>query len=181
MGGVTVHRSEGAASNTRVRGADVRVAEHVASRAAFRAAATIGALALVLGVGCADFEGTVDPTFGLPDVIPDAPTLARDVQPLFDRRCAFGGCHSVATRQAGLVLVRDSAHRALVGRRSLLQGSRTLVVPGDAAASWLMTMISADGDARVGYSRMPLAATPLTPNQIATIARWIDRGAPENE
>jgi hypothetical protein len=149
-----------------------------------RVAGALGRLAIVAVVAvtaCADFEGSVDPTFGLPDVVPDSPTLARDVQPLFDRRCAFGGCHSVATRQAGLVLVRGSSHAALVNRRSQLQADRTLVVPGDASASWLKAMISADHEARMGYSRMPLAATPLTPNQIATIARWIDRGAPENE
>lgn len=174
MGALIVNRSVGIAFDTRATRSTVA---HVANRVA----ATIGSLAIILTVGCADFEGTVAPTFGLPDVIPDAPTLARDVQPLFDRRCAFGGCHSVATRQAGLVLVRGSSHGALVNRPSLLQGSRTLVVPGDTAASWLMTMISTDDDARIGYSRMPLAATPLTPNQIATIARWIDRGAPENE
>jgi hypothetical protein len=142
---------------------------------------TAALLMIVALVACADFEGTVDPTFGLPDLVAESPTLAQDVQPILDRRCAYGGCHSEATRQAGLVLVRGRSHDALVDRPSQLQGARTLVVPGDASASWLMTMIGADDDARDGFSRMPLAATPLTSNQIATIARWIDRGAPENE
>jgi hypothetical protein len=41
-------------------------------------------------------------------------------------------------------------------------------------------MISADDAARQGYSRMPLATQPLTPNQIATIVRWIEQGALRN-
>lgn len=153
----------------------------LAARAARRPASAVALVVMAALAACADFEGSVDPTFGLPDVVPESPTLARDVQPLFDRRCAFGGCHSEATRQAGLVLASGRAHNALVDRRSRLVSDRTLVVPGDASASWLMTMISADDVARDGRPRMPLAATPLTPNQIAMIARWIDRGAPENE
>jgi hypothetical protein len=139
------------------------------------------ALLLACGVGsasCADFEGVVDPAFGLPDVVVDAPTLVRDVQPLLDRRCAFGGCHSVASQQGGLVLVAGASHGALVGVRSRLRPSETLVVPGDASRSWLLTLVAADDAARMGFARMPLAALPLTPNQVATIARWIDRGAP---
>lgn len=141
------------------------------------------AMALVLcaagaSASCADFAGVVDPAFGLPDVVVEAPTLVRDVQPLLDRRCAFGGCHSVASRQAELVLVAGSSHAALVGVRSRLRPGETLVVAGDASRSWLVTLIAEAEAARMGFARMPLAATPLTPNQVATIARWIDRGAP---
>ena len=116
-------------------------------------------------------------TFGLPDVLVEEPSLARDVQPILDKRCAFGGCHSATTRQAGLVLVSGASHGALVGRPARLNPSDTLVIPGAASRSWLMKMVGRDAAARSGVSRMPLAAAPLTANQIATIARWIDRGA----
>ena len=137
------------------------------------ACALVGAMA-----ACVDFEAPEDPTFGLPDIVVDAPTLTHDVQPILDKRCAFGGCHSAATRQSGLVLVAGSSYAALVQRPARLNPGDTLVVPGAASRSWLMKMLGSDPSARFGVSRMPLAAAPLTANQLATIARWIDRGAP---
>lgn len=136
------------------------------------------ALAAVAGMSCAGFDGSLDPTFGLADTVPDAPTLARDVQPILDKRCAFGGCHSAATRQAGLTLVDGASLSALVRRPARLSPGDTLVIPGASSRSWMVRMIGDNAAARGGLSRMPLAAAPLTPNQIATIARWIDRGAP---
>ncbi len=145
-----------------------------------RAGIMIAALLCGLGAACADFEGTLDPAFGLPDVVIQAPTLTRDVQPLLDRRCAYGGCHSAATHQAGLTLVAASARSALVGRPARLSPGDTLVVAGEPGRSWLLRMIGDDNAARGGFSRMPLAASPLTANQRETIARWIARGAPQD-
>lgn len=138
--------------------------------------ATVVSVTLV--TSCADFEGTVDPAFGLPDVVVESPTLARDIQPIFDRRCAFGGCHSVATRQGGLVLVASASRAALVGRPARLSAGDTIVVPGVASRSWLVRILADDPGPRNGVSRMPLAAPALTDNQRTTIARWIDHGAP---
>jgi hypothetical protein len=126
---------------------------------------------------CADFSGSSDAAHGLPDAAVVTPDFDRDVQPLIERRCAIGGCHTPRSRQAGLVLVRDSAWDALVGRPSRLRGGEILVRAGDAANSWLLVMIDADAARRGGLSRMPLASGPLTPNQITTIANWIDQGA----
>ena len=136
-------------------------------------------LAASLAAACADFGGSLDPTFGLPDVVVAAPTLARDIQPLLDRRCAFGGCHSEASQQGGLVLVAGASYGALVGRRSSLRPGETLVVAGDSARSWLLAMLGDDEGRRAGFSRMPLAATPLTANQLTTISRWVALGAPQ--
>lgn len=140
---------------------------------------SLGTFALAaICAACADFSGSTDPTFGLPDVVVTAPTLAKDIQPILDKRCAFGGCHSVATHQGGLTLVAGSSYEALVGRKSTLRSSQTLVVAGDTTRSWLLVMLGADDARRGGLSRMPLAASPLTPNQLATVARWIASGAP---
>lgn len=128
---------------------------------------------------CADFQGTVDPTYGLPGLVVANPTLTRDVQPIFDRRCAFGGCHSAATRQAGLDLSAGASRAALVGRPSSLRSAQALVVAGDTSRSWLLTMLGGDAARRGGVARMPLAAAPLTQNQLATIANWIAAGAPQ--
>jgi hypothetical protein len=55
-----------------------------------------------------------------------------------------------------------------------------LVKPGSADQSYLVHTIEPDSSRRGGFPRMPLAATPLTANQIATIVNWINRGAARN-
>src|SRR5688500_9227614 len=65
--------------------------------------------ALMMGIavawGCADFEATVDPTGGLPDVEVTNPSFANDIQPIFTKRCSIGGCHSLGSARGDLVLV----------------------------------------------------------------------------
>lgn len=132
---------------------------------------------LVFALSCADFEGAVDPTHGFPDTVVATPVFSRDIAPLFERRCALGGCHTPQSEQAGLVLTPDLAYDDLVGVPSRLRPTEIRVRPGDAPGSWLMAMIGDDQAARGGFSRMPLGSGPLTPNQIATIANWINQGA----
>lgn len=155
---------------------DMQLAERTAGSG--RAPRWALVIVAALAPACADFEGTVDPAFGLPDRVVEAPTLSRDIQPIFDRRCAFGGCHSAATRQGGLSLVAGASHAALVGRPARLSAGDTIVVPGASSRSWLVRILADDPGPRNGVSRMPLAAPALTANQRLTIARWIDRGAP---
>ena len=151
----------------------------VATRA--RTVASFGAFAAVFtALGCADFETPVDPTGGAPDTLVEMPSFSANVAPIFDKRCAAGGCHSMATHQAGLVLEPSEAYASLVGVSSTLQPSLKRVTPFEPSQSWLVTMISADDAARQGISRMPLATYPLTDNQIATIVRWIEQGALRN-
>ena len=126
---------------------------------------------------CSDFTGSEDPTGGLPDEAVAEPAFARDVQPIFVKRCAIGGCHSLGRQQAGLVLTVDSAYAALVDRPSTLRPGAVRVRPFHADSSWLIDMVGPDATRRGGISRMPLASTPLTPNQIATLVNWIDQGA----
>jgi hypothetical protein len=140
--------------------------------------AAMGMVAFTLG--CADFDMTVDPTGGAPDVLVATPSFSANVVPIFGQRCATGGCHSVATHQAGLTLTPDRAYDAIVGVASSLNPSLDRVTPLRPDSSWLVTMISADDAARRGRSRMPLATQPLTTNQIATIVRWIEQGAGRN-
>jgi hypothetical protein len=137
-------------------------------------------LAIALAWGCADFESTVDPSGGLPDVEVANPSFANDIQPIFTRRCAIGGCHTVASRRAEMVLAPGHAYDSIVNKPSYLNPVMDRVEPGDAANSWLARMIGPDDDARLHYSRMPLGGQPLTDNQIATIVNWIENGAPRN-
>ena len=138
------------------------------------------AIAATLAIACAQFDATTEPTFGLPDIVVTNPSFASDIQPIFDRRCSIGGCHSLATAQAGLVLDASESYESLVGVPSLLRPQFLRVEPFNADDSWLVRMIGADPAARLGHERMPLASRPLTPNQIATIVNWIEQGALRN-
>lgn len=138
------------------------------------------ALLLVVATACADFDAGVDPAFGLPDVVVATPSYAMHIQPILDKRCSIGGCHSLASAQAGLVLHASVSHGSLVGVASSLRPSFVRVVPFDAGSSWLVRIIGSDDEARFGHQRMPLSSAPLTPNQIATIVNWIEQGAPNN-
>ena len=110
--------------------------------------------AITLAWGCADFESTVDPT--------------------------GGGCHSLNSARADLVLASGHAYDSIVNKPSFLNPALDRIEPGDAASSWLVIMIEDDDDARLHYSRMPLGGQPLTPNQIATIVNWVENGALRN-
>ena len=136
-------------------------------------------LLLTWSAACADFDG-VTGSGGLPDVVVEAPQYQRDIAPIFERRCGIGGCHSETSHQAFLVLTRDSAHHALVNQASRTRGGQVLVIPGDAANSFMVKAIQDDPTARLGLPRMPLGSGPLTPNQIQTIVNWVNRGAPND-
>ena len=144
------------------------------------AMALVATVIAAIALGCAEFDTAMDPSFGLPDVVVATPSFANDIQPIFDRRCSIGGCHSLATAQAGLVLDAPESYDSLVGVASRLRPQFLRVEPFDATDSWLVRMIGDDPAARLGHERMPLASRPLTPNQIATIVNWINQGALRN-
>ena len=138
------------------------------------------ALGAVLAGACADFDAPENPTFGLPDDPIAFPSFSADIVPILDRRCATGGCHSMATHQAGLVLTPEEAYAEIVSVPAVLQSGMDRVEPSDPDDSWLVRMIEADPGRRDGHPRMPLASRPLTENQIANIRRWIEQGALQN-
>ena len=94
-----------------------------------RMTAVFGSLALTLG--CADFETPADPTGGAPDVLVPNPSFTAEVAPIFEKRCAVGGCHSIATHQAGLTLDPTKAYESLVGVSSTLRPAELRVRPGE--------------------------------------------------
>lgn len=93
----------------------------------------------------------------------EAPNYARQVQPLFDRRCM--PCHDHATRTSGL---------SLESRDLLLQGGKggPVIVIGQSGRSRLVGMI----EGRL-TPRMPPTGAALSATEIATIKAWIDGGA----
>ena len=83
--------------------------------------------------------------------------LFRDrVAPLLEARCL--GCHNAKTKRGSLDL---SSHAGLL----------TVVAPGHAAKSRLVSMISGD------KPRMPRSGEPLSAADVALVRRWIDAGA----
>jgi hypothetical protein len=89
----------------------------------------------------------------------------REVRPIFAARCAK--CHSAAFEaQANLRLDSPDALRKGGDSGPLWQ-------TGKSADSLLIQRVTATDD-----SRMPPTGDPLTPEQTATLRRWIDQGAP---
>ena len=129
---------------------------------------------------CADFSSPEDPTGGLPDVLIANPSLNTDIQPIFTKRCAIGGCHTVAEARVGLILTAGHSRDSLVNIPSVNGAPLKRVVPGDHFNSYLWRVLQPDCTLHPGLPRMPLASTPLTTNQIQNIANWIDEGAPNN-
>jgi hypothetical protein len=89
-------------------------------------------------------------------------SFANQVAPILRERCV--GCHNNLKARGGL---------KLTSRELLLTGGKSgpAIVPGDAARSLLMTMISGDEPA------MPKQAAPLSKKHIDSIRKWIDAGA----
>jgi hypothetical protein len=94
-----------------------------------RTVASLGAVAVALG--CADFETPVDPTGGAPNTLVEIPLFSANVAPIFEKRCAVGGCHTIATHQAGLTLDPSVAYESIVGVSSSLQPSLKRVTPSE--------------------------------------------------
>jgi hypothetical protein len=90
--------------------------------------------------------------------------FARDIQPLFAKRCHR--CHGVEHREGGLRLDL---------RRTAQQGgdSGDAIVPGSSAKSRLISRVTGAGDDDI----MPPEGEPLSERQITLLRAWIDQGA----
>jgi WD40 repeat protein len=98
------------------------------------------------------------------------PTYWKDVRPILRKNCTV--CHSARNLKeidisGGLAL--DSYEAVLRG------GKRPVLVLGKSDASQLIRLITTTDDEK----RMPLGATPLPPESIALVRRWIDKGVIE--
>lgn len=98
------------------------------------------------------------------------------VQALFDRSCAFNGCHAGAAPAAGLDLAAGASRAGLVGIPSSEVAGGVRVRPGDAAGSVLWCKVDPGCPTRTGPP-MPLGAAGLDAADRALLRRWIDSGA----
>ena len=129
-------------------------------------AAALGASTALGAVSCTDFEAP-EPS-ALPDVAVANPSFARDIQPIFEARCATAGCHTNLTRQNKLALEPlDTAYihaRRYVNTANPTQSTLVRILRGPVGP----------------LPRMPLGQPPLTENQIQTITNWVQQGALKN-
>jgi mono/diheme cytochrome c family protein len=92
--------------------------------------------------------------------------FAREVQPVFARRCF--PCHGPTAAKAGLRL--NARERAV----AKLESGRRAIVPGKPSESAILERIASDDPT----FRMPPEGKPLAPEEIDRVHRWIEQGAP---
>jgi len=96
--------------------------------------------------------------------------------------CSSGGCHSGGRPQAGLNLSSGSSYASIVNVTAQSGGGLKRVLPGSAQDSYLYRKVAArtnPGSFRISGSPMPLVGSPLSVDQLAALALWIDAGAPQ--
>lgn len=89
----------------------------------------------------------------------------RDIRPIFNQKCL--PCHGGVKKLGGFsLLFREEA-------MGLMESGKTAIIPGNHKKSELyQRLIHPDPD-----KRMPQESDPLTQDEVALIARWIDEGA----
>jgi hypothetical protein len=106
------------------------------------------------------------------DAPADAPAFA-DVQSQAFQGCALSTCHGSGT--GGLLLDGTAAdYDRLVGVAAIGDASQTLVVAGDADASYLVAKI--EGAAGITGDAMPPGSS-LSAETLQLVRDWIDGGA----
>lgn len=93
----------------------------------------------------------------------DVPRFGRDVLPILSEHCF--GCHGP-----------DAGSRKADLRLDTHDGVLTMILPDDPAESELLYRITSSDPA--DCMPPPKAKKPLNPEQVATLRRWVDAGAP---
>lgn len=103
-----------------------------------------------------------EPTIGCD---PDSVYFVNTVFPLIQSSCAMSGCHDATTANEGVMLT-DYYRIMITGE----------VNPGNAGDSKIYEVLNEDGEDRMP----PPPAQPLSADQKAIIAKWINQGAHNN-
>ena len=119
---------------------------------------------------------------------PATPTVcfANNIQPIFSRSCALGGCHVGPVPAGGQDLTAGVAYGQTVNVPSTQQPRLKRVKPGEPDASYMVRKIR--GGPNISGVMMPQGcpgaplngAQCLTPDDIAAIVQWITECAPNN-
>lgn len=95
---------------------------------------------------------------------PDTVYFVNSILPALSSGCALSGCHDQATHREGLVL-------------SNYNGIMRIVTPGNGAGSILYSVITAGNEDIMP----PPPHAPFSSAMIASIRKWIDQGAQNNQ
>jgi hypothetical protein len=95
-------------------------------------------------------------------------SFSQHVQPLFQSRCAFTGCHAGSNPAGGLDLT-SPAYNALMNHQP------RLVISGSSNSSLLIEKL----DGRIPH-QMPYDTQSINSNQLSGMKKWIDEGAQNN-
>lgn len=118
---------------------------------------------------CTDGKESAESAADLP------PTLAADIQPIFNRNCI--ACHAGDAPASDLDLSEGRASTELVGVISAQVGTMVLVEPGSVEASYLWYKINSTHQEVGGFgTRMPPEFTMLS-TELALFEAWIEGGA----
>lgn len=103
-------------------------------------------------------------------------TFDRIRKQVFAQSCALSGCHDSESHMGNLILLSGAAYSNLVDvtpdNATAAGDLLKRVTPGNEAMSLLYVKVS--GSPPGGYgSRMPLDRTPLDPDQVELIRKWI--------
>ena len=105
----------------------------------------------------------------------DTPACAAEVPTtVFQKTCGTSGCHTAASPAEGLDLVSPGVASRLVGVRETEMPALGLFLidPTEPQSSVILTKLQA---ATVPYGAvMPFGGTPLSPQEVACVAAWID-------
>ena len=103
-----------------------------------------------------------------------APTLSKDVQPIFDEGC---DCHQGSNARAKLDLTAGKSYASLVNQPSIQVATMMRVKAGDPDASYLMVKLDHKNTVGKGMPKSFFGSTSLSPKDLETIRAWIREGA----
>ncbi len=103
------------------------------------------------------------------------PSYAKDVEPIFDKRCAE--CHGGDSPKKGLDLSKGKGFANLTQHKSQEEPLMALVKAGDPAGSYLWLKVSHTSTEGRGMPRTLFGAKKLPQEQLDTIRNWIIQGA----
>lgn len=94
-----------------------------------------------------------------------------EILDILDEHCAFAGCHIGPGSQKGMDLSEEAAAASLINVKSVEMPQFMRVKPGEAQNSYIIKKLM--GAPEISGERMPKGSKPLTREQIAAIAQWI--------
>lgn len=130
-------------------------------------------LFVIIAAACSD-TGSTEPEKN--DSKDEPARLSAIQEQVFDKSCAFTGCHAGTTPTGGMDLSNGKSYSSLVDVESNLNPNFKRVEPGNSSNSYLIKMMRNNGE---GTRQMPPSGM-LDESLIIYVEKWIDEGAEDN-